>query len=122
MKGTVSGIFREIFAERPNLLNAASNDEVLREWEKRSGRRANKSVRANLCNVKCKLKRKGGLVMQVQHQPPSNGAPEETPVLLAIEIFLDMALDRARRTKDPALDDVIDEVRSARNKVIRLGN
>jgi len=57
---SISGYFRKIFAEKPELLKGRSNEEVLALWAAdHGGKPANDRVKQNLSNVKSLMREKG---------------------------------------------------------------
>src|SRR5213080_199186 len=100
-KESVSGYFRTIFEERPELLESKSNDELINRWKAYHGTGdVPNSVRSNLANLKSLLRkrqRQGKLLgskvpVMSQTQAPSTG----NNGLEALEECIDDGLTMAR--------------------------
>jgi hypothetical protein len=127
-KESVSGYFRQIFIERPELLGSTSNQELLERWKADHGTNdVPNSVRSNLANLKSHLRKRqrlglslGGKVASRSDDMPlrrtsSNG-------LEALEEHIDDSLTLAKNLDRSGLAEVIILLRKARNKVVwKLG-
>ena len=123
---SVSGYFRKIFIENPDLLDSKSNEELIARWK--ADHRATdvpSSVRSNLANLKSLLRKRrrlglsiGGKVVARASAHPGN-APNG---LEALEEHIDSSLTMARTLDRSGLAEVIHLLRAARNKVVwKLG-
>jgi hypothetical protein len=125
----ISGYFRRIFQESPNLLKTRSNDELLRRWlaDHPGETEVPKSVKVGLQNVKSVLrskgrKRKAAKVAAVDAaNPGSLPSPRPTPKktrLERLEEQIDDVLTFARALDRQGLENVIGHLRRARNEVV----
>jgi hypothetical protein len=130
---TVSGYFRRIFAENPNLLKIRSNEEILNRWltDHPGHKEVPTNVRQNLSNVKSVLRSK----RRRRGRPPQNGR-EGTQEAVAtakpgraasrgleqLEESIDECLWQARGLDAEGLGEVVQLLRRARNAVVwKLG-
>jgi hypothetical protein len=125
---SVSGYFRRIFLAQPELLDRKSNDMLLERWkaDHRTTEVPN-SVRSNLANLKSLLRkrRRQGLPLAARVvtldltqgvERAGNGGLE------ALEEQIDESLTMARNLDRTGLEEVINLLRKARNKVVwKLG-
>jgi hypothetical protein len=135
---TVSGYFRQVFKENPSLLDGRSNQELLDRWLKdHPGQKdVPKRVKANLQNIKSVLrkqarKRKGGRPKKAA-AAVTNGAMVQAPAPAAsqpttnatraeleqLEIAIDDCMSQTKYIDAEGLQDVIDLLRRARNRVV----
>ena len=127
-KESISGYFRRVFREQPDLLNAPSNDVLLEMWLKDhpSHSKVPPRVRQNLANVKSLLRKK-------EREGPA-GKPVLTTVVVTapveaaangmeqLEEYIDDCLTTARNLDREGLESVIRLLRRARNEVVwKLG-
>jgi hypothetical protein len=122
---TVSGYFRKVLRERPDLLEGRSNDELLSMWLKDhpQHKEVPANVRANLANVKSVLRKKGrkrrgrpakqqtGMVTQASVRVGGHR-------LESLEERIDEGLTMARNIDRGELEHVIQLLRRARNEVV----
>lgn len=117
--GTLSYYFREIFAERPDLLKGKSNKELIDRYladHPNTSEKALGKVRANLANIKSVLRRKGR-----GRKPAAAGAVSTRPGrpdLETLEEHIDEGLILAKSLDRAGLDKVIHHLRLARNHVV----
>lgn len=126
---TVSGYFRRIFKERPELLGASSNDELLSRWLKDhpGNKEVPKNVKNNLANLKSVLRKKG---RKRRGRKPAEQAAVSTGQAAAsvanvigrrlesLEERIDEGLTMARNLDPSTLANVIQLLRRARNEVV----
>jgi hypothetical protein len=108
--------FQQLFRERPYLLES-SNEEILEHWrDSNPGKPIDQTVKAALYNVKSAMRSKGG------HAPKevarSTTQSMARPELEQLEYLIDECLHMARQMQDRKLDDAIDHLRAARNRVV----
>ena len=125
----VSGYFRRVFKERPDLLSGSSNAQLFDRWLKDNPgeKEVPKRIKAILFNVKSVLRQKGRKrrAAKEARQPMAfasagHRAPNEKLEVLEAEI--DEALTMAKNLGREALADVIKLLRRARNQVVwKLG-
>jgi hypothetical protein len=125
---SVSGYFRKIFLDRPELLDSKSNDELIRRWKADHGTsQVPNSVRSNLANLKSQLRKRQRMGLPLSGQPVGKPAEVRMPVagnhgLDALEEHIDDSLTMARNLDRTGLEEVITLLRRARNKVVwKLG-
>jgi len=115
-KGSTSAFFRNIFEERPDLLDSKSNDELRKLWLQAhpNQREVPKKVIQNLSNLKSVLRKKkrtkGGRASVAQVRPARG--------LEALEVQIDECLTMAKNLDRSGLEEVIHHLRRARNKVV----
>jgi hypothetical protein len=126
----ISAYFRMVFKEKPKWLEGRSNAEVLARWLKDhpgetevSGR-----VKQNLSNVKSLLRNKlrnqpGKATKERQPDEPAAATSVAAPRkgvrgLETLEEQLDECMTLAKNIDREGLDDVINLLRKARNKVV----
>jgi hypothetical protein len=126
-KESVSGYFRKIFVERPELLDSKSNEELVERWKADHGASTvPSSVRSNLANLKSLLRKRrrlglsiGGRVLPRAAARAGNAANHG---LEALEEHIDNSLTMARNLDRTELAEVIHLLHAARNKVVwKLG-
>jgi hypothetical protein len=122
---TVSSYFRRVFAERPDLLNAGTNQEAYDCWLKDhpGHEEVPQRIRGILFNLKSVLRKK-------RRRRKAARRPEEEPLqatvillgpnLETLEEAIDECLTQARALDRVGLEDVIGSLRRARNEVVRL--
>jgi hypothetical protein len=127
--GTVSGYFRRIFAENPNLLKVRSNEEILNRWltDHPDHKEVPTNVKQNLANIKSVLRskrRRGGrkpLDGQAGgHEAVAAAKPARVPArgLEKLEESIDECLWLARGLDPEGLEEVVELLRRARNAVV----
>ena len=124
-KASISGYFRNILEERPDLLDSPGSNSILMEMWGRDHPSQSKAKRQkvvqNLANLKSLLRRqrdegKGarrGARAAVNSVAKSQGSSE----LAVLEAQIDDCLVLARRLDPDGLQSVIQKLRSARNEV-----
>jgi hypothetical protein len=128
---TISGYFRRIFEEQPQLLGERSNDELLSRWraDHPGEKEIPKSVKQGLSNVKSilrskKRKRKAKraaaeqLLNGVHAEPKPKKMSSRLQNLEALERRIDDCLIDAVQLDRDSLEDVINHLRRARNAVV----
>jgi hypothetical protein len=127
-KESVSGYFRQIFIERPELLSSTSNQELLERWKADHGTTdVPNSVRSNLANLKSHLRKRQRLGLSLGGKVAARGP--EMPLrrtssngLEALEEHIDDSLTLAKNLDRSGLAEVIVLLRKARNQVVwKLG-
>jgi hypothetical protein len=122
---SVSGFFRQLFKERPDLLKSRSNDVPMRRWLEAHPdfTEVPTNVKQGLSNVKSQLRKHRGLGRGRKAQAADNGAPA-TPVkvaprvLEALEEKIDNCLDVVREMGGEGLEAVISCLKRARREVV----
>jgi hypothetical protein len=127
---SVSGYFRKILAERPDLLRKRKNTVLFELWlrDHPGHKKVPLNVRQGLSNVKSVLRKKGrkrgkkGRLSRGALAVTNGVAPKiiriPATVLVKLEVQIDACLTLARTTDADGLGDVIRELRSARNAVV----
>ena len=124
-KESVSGYFRKIFMQRPELLDSTSNEELVERWK--ADHETNNvpiSVRANLANLKSHLRKRRRLGLSLG-RPVDAATTTVRPTrsatngLEALEEHIDESLTMARNLDRTGLAEIIDLLRQARNTVVR---
>ena len=126
---TVSGYFRRVFEERPDLVQSGSNQEIFDRWlaDHAGEKDVPQRVKQILFNVKSLLRRK---LRRKRRQVAAPARPTETAVragrpkagrgLETLEEQIDEGLMMARALDAEGLDNVIKLLRGARNQVVML--
>jgi hypothetical protein len=126
---TVSGYFRRVFEERPDLVQSGSNQEIFDRWlaDHAGEKDVPQRVKQILFNVKSLLRRK---LRRKRRQVAAPARPTETAVragrpkagrgLETLEEQIDEGLMMARGLDPEGLDHVIKLLRGARNQVVML--
>lgn len=127
---SVSGYFRRVYEERPDLLTTRSNDETLLLWlrDHPGEKQVPERVKQILSNLKSVMRRKARpkrgrkpgvrLAAAVTAPPPpaSTGLPRKG--LQALEEHIDESLTLAKNLDREGLEGVITALRQARNEVV----
>lgn len=144
-KASISGYFRNLFAEHPDLLKDRSNDEILKKWMKdHDAEEVPLPVRQSLANVKSILRAKAGgkpvarkstkpkkaVAAKPQESSQENGQQPvnritnhvRQPMLALsewrnVEIGLDGVL-ATLRSSVPETHPIVEAIRKARNAAI----
>jgi hypothetical protein len=126
---SVSGYFRGVFEERPDLVKSGSNQEIFERWlaDHPGEKEVPQRVKQILFNVKSLLRRK---LRRKRRQAAGQARPAETAVpagrprtgqrLETLEEQIDEGLMMARALDAEGLDNVIKLLRGARNQVVML--
>ncbi len=119
---SISGYFREVFKERPDLLFAKSNAELIDRWNAdHPSQPASDKVKQNLANIKSVLRkqeRMGGRRPKVATATMATSNSR----LEVLEEHIDDALSMAKHLDREGLESVIKHLRTARNQVVwKLG-
>jgi hypothetical protein len=130
---SVSGYFKAIYKENPDLLKSTSNQEIFDRWLKDhpEEKEVPDRVKYILSNVKSTLRKKLGgkrSRSRTEEQPTSAFQPVEVVLirrvplrgLEAVEESIDDCLSLAKRIDREGLEGVIALLRKARNGVIRM--
>ena len=117
---SISGYFRKLFEERPELLAEKSNDAILTRYRKDHSVPESEvlpiSVRNNLANIKSVLRRDGRKATGTSSvKVESRGGSAK---LEGLEEFIDEALTMAKTLDRENLQSVIGHLRKARNEVV----
>ena len=125
---TVSGYFRKLFERRPELLDARSNDELLRCWLQDHPGQTDvpNNVRQNLSNVKSVLRKRGRKSARRRAKFEASALPAGVAAPVArvskglplLEERIDDCITMARGMDRELLGDVISHLRRARNEVV----
>ena len=123
---SVSGYFRQIFKERPDLLHSGSNKELLERWLQDHPGKKNvpNRVKNILSNVKSivrrKRRKKVGRKKTAELPPMVALQPSPVPLvkLESLEEQIDDCLTVAKRLDREGLADIIVLLRRARNGVV----
>jgi hypothetical protein len=126
---SLSSWINKVYDERPELLEASENDEIVEVFKKQFPRRTSAKnitrLRQNVNNVKSQRKRKGAKggsagraaapVAAVRQSRGTGGTMQR------LEERIDDVLSMARGLGSEGLGDVIQSLRAARNAVVRMG-
>jgi hypothetical protein len=125
---SVSGYFRRIIIAQPDLLDSKSNEVLLERWKvDHNTTHVPNSVRSNLANLKSLLRkrRRKGLPLSARPVAQDFAMRQESTAnggLEALEEHIDESLTMARSLDRTGLEEVINLLRRARNKVVwKLG-
>ncbi|HLJ97331.1 MAG TPA: hypothetical protein VKU02_29500 [Gemmataceae bacterium] len=124
---TVSGYFRKIFAQHPELLDSKSNQVLVERWKADHGATAMPNpIRSNLANLKSLLRKRRRLGLGIGEQSAAPAAvstrSRASNGLETLEEQIDDCLTMAKNLDRTGLGEVIDLLRMARNKVVwRIG-
>jgi hypothetical protein len=121
---SVGGYFRERLRKRPELLDAKSNEILMKMWDadhpnQTPERRRN--VVSNLANVKSMMRkqRREGKLPGVPRGRSSGGMLNSSkPSLETLEEYIDDGMALAKSLDREGLDEVIRLLRRARNQVV----
>ena len=117
--------FHELLAQHPDWVNQRSNKPILDQFRLdhgiAEGTELERKVLNNLANVKSKLR--SGAQKSKRRKARAEGVklPKPTNRLDALEIRIDDCLTMARHMDSGKLEDVIELLRKARNKVVMIG-
>jgi hypothetical protein len=124
--GSISGYFRGVFEERPDLLDARSNAELIARWlrDHPDALGVPNNVKAILTNIKSVLRRRRGqegggrgtVELPAEMTPQATRGPNAG--LLSLEESIDNSLSIAKKLNRPGLEGVIRLLRRARNEVV----
>jgi hypothetical protein len=121
-RGTTSPYFREIFEERPELLHSQSNEELITRWRNDHPNESEaelRRVRGRLANLKSLMRKeerkRGGRGSGRSAATRPDGFAGS---LEDLEVAIDECLTRAKVLDAEGLDDVIQLLRRARNRVV----
>jgi hypothetical protein len=123
---SVSGYFKQIFKERPDLLNSGSNTALFERWlqdhpdEKNVPDRV-KSILSNVKSIVRKKRRKRtGKKQTAELSSPATPQASAVPLvkLESLEEQIDNCLTFAKRLDREGLADIISLLRRARNGVV----
>ena len=112
--------FKELFTKNPDLLKEKSNAAILARYRADHNLSDNaeipKKVMNNLSNQKSVLRK----ALRKRGRPKGSGASAYKPAnkLEALEIAIDNCLTTARMLEMKGLEEVIQHLRRARNKVV----
>jgi hypothetical protein len=123
---SVSGYFRQIFKERPDLLNSGSNTALFDRWlqDHPGEKNVPNRVKYILSNVKSLVRKKGRKKAgrKKAAEVPTLVAAQASTVprmkLEALEEQIDDCLTHAKRLDREGLADIISLLRRARNGVV----
>jgi hypothetical protein len=125
---SMSGYFRQIFEERPELINSGSNAELIDQWCRDHPRYSAvmlRKVKANLANLKSVLRKKMREGFAITPRQRGYVAAAElgstgdaATGLERLEESIDDCLTLARNLDREGLADVISRLRLARNAVV----
>ena len=112
--------FKELFTKNPDMLKEKSNAAIIARYRADHNLSENaeipKKVMNNLSNQKSVLRK----ALRKRGRPKGSGAGAYKPTskLEALEIAIDNCLTTARMLEMKGLDEVIQHLRRARNKVV----
>jgi hypothetical protein len=138
---TISGYFRKVFDENPQLLDTRSNDELYARWLKDhpGDKKVSEKVRQNLSNIKSVLRKQGrkqgrkklGRPTKETQPAHTTAAPVVASATAAVqaprksvkgldllEEHIDDCLSLAKHLDREALANIISLLRRARNEVV----
>jgi hypothetical protein len=123
---SVSGYFRKIFEEHPEWLRRRSNDAAYKRWldDHPGYSDIPATVKTNLANIKSVLKSKKRRRGRKAAAEAEDGTKPAVRIpardLEALENQIDEGLALAKSLDRTALEDIIDLLRKARNRVVLL--
>jgi hypothetical protein len=120
---SVQGYFRKIFDENPKLLRKRSNDELFQRWLKDHPGTSDvpTKVKQGLANLKSVLRNRRKTRKKIRAEGPVEKPSAKIPAasLIRLESLVDEALVYARHLDREGLDDIIRNLHTARNTVIK---
>ncbi len=121
-KGT-SPYFRKIFAEQPELLHGKSNEELITRWKNDHPNESAaelRRVRARLANLKSMLRKEERKAGKTAAGRARSGVATDSYAgnLEDLEVAIDECMTRAKVLDATGLDEVIQLLRRARNRVV----
>jgi hypothetical protein len=128
-KASLAGWINAVYDERPDLLAASENDEIVALYKKqyphRTGEKEIKRLRQNVNNVKSQRKRDAGKGRR-PGRPPGQSVVRASKgagaTIQRLEERIDDVLAMARGLDADGLGEVVQTLRSARNAVVRMGS
>ncbi|HEV3256324.1 MAG TPA: hypothetical protein VG013_05535 [Gemmataceae bacterium] len=122
----MSGYFRGVFEERPDLLDARNNAELLYRWLQDHPEAVSvpDKVKASLANIKSVLRRNrchqrgGGSTAEQPAEMTPQATRGPSAGLLSLEESIDNSLSIAKKLNRQGLEGVIRLLRRARNEVV----
>jgi hypothetical protein len=123
---SISGYFRKIFEERPQLLDQKSNKELAQRWlaDHPGHKEMPTKVKQNLANLKSHLRKKrrdaeeAGNGLSGYGRAASAAKNSGTHKLELLEEHIDDCLSLAKTLDREGLDPIIKLLRRARNEVV----
>jgi hypothetical protein len=128
-----SAVFTRLFEGRKDLLEIASIDEVLKLYASATGSTPTLKERQVAANIKSKLRKKYGLRGRRRRRKARRAMAGAAPVavaaspravasMLALEDSIDDCIYLARKMESARLDDVVRNLRRARNHLIVMNS
>jgi hypothetical protein len=127
---SISGYFRQLFRNNPDLLDHGKNDVILDQWKAdHPGQAVTDSVKNNMSNVKSNVRKEFGKVKRRRRKGKrgtagaNGGAPAapkvRTPIahLERLEGAIDSCLSVARSQPNPNLEGAIKHLLTARRMI-----
>jgi hypothetical protein len=129
--------FKQVFTEHPEWLEDSSTEAVLTRWQgDHPNQELTASIKSNLSNIKHLLRKQKGLAKKGRRKGKRKGsrAPKAAPAVEAtqspsrrvaarslekLEVLIDSCLTHARQQAGTDLAGVIEQLRLARNTVIK---
>lgn len=124
---SIGGFFRNLFNQKPELLQQKKNDEILSYYRRENGMAegapVEKRILSNLANIKSVMRKKGR--KKGRRAAVAAGTPMEKPTraprnLEVLEIMIDDAMMMARSIDRDGLNDIWRHLRTARNQVVMM--
>ncbi|MBL8792784.1 MAG: hypothetical protein JNM56_02650 [Planctomycetia bacterium] len=123
-KPSVSSYFREILNDRPDLLQATSNEEIYQLYTERTKKKVNdrdKAILSNLKSVERKKAKLGGRrTAKSANHTVKAAVGRGSSTLDRLEVSIDDCMAAAKGLDRDGLLSVIDHLRKARNEVVIL--
>jgi hypothetical protein len=118
-----SAYFREQFEKHPDWAAATNNKELMEQWRMdHPGKQMTKSYKQAMANVKSSLrhKKRGGKKRGARLHQMLMASGQRTGVssMVGLEIRIDDCLSLARQMDADGLQNVISNLRKARNEVV----
>jgi hypothetical protein len=131
-KESLSAYFRRQFESRRDWLEAGTNADVIDQWKQDNpSEEYTKKIGQTLANIKSQLRKKHGLIRRRRRRRRTAEAVAEAPVkrprtpvavLERLEGLIDECLSYARAQNIDGFEEVINNLRYARNGVVwKLG-
>jgi hypothetical protein len=121
-----SGYYRQLFTDHPEWLTISSNAAVVEQWKRdHPGKEMDLREKQAMANVKSNMRSKvhhgKGRGRRLLKRVTAAGARTGNNTLVGLEMMIDDCLSLARQMDPAGLEEVIKNLRRARNDVVLKG-